>query len=192
MCGLSFRDHLQSWWFPQLYSSYDRHLDEVKRNGIIYDEDEQGAHSNSESGIKKNSTQRKRKDNPSKSSIQTQKDEYESGLSPLYGSYINNNNSGKLKLGRLSYHKSYVNVLSNNDKHESTRKRNAQMFPKKNMNESANELEIRRVAGIKYTVPKINTENRGRVSASLLVTARVFSLGKLDQIIWIQRFEGRK
>jgi len=117
ICGLSFRDHLTCWWYPQLYSPYDLYLDAVKKNGTVVvnaDVDTSTGRTNfmgSASGVaasprrgrnrknknkkRKHNTRksqnrndsRNRGRNNNKSNLQT-RTEYESGLSPLYNDGI--------------------------------------------------------------------------------------------------------
>ena len=39
ICGLSFRDHLNTWWYTYLYTPYDLYLDQIQSSSRRIDED---------------------------------------------------------------------------------------------------------------------------------------------------------
>ena len=186
ICGLSFRDHLQCWWYPHLYSSYDRHLDEIRRNGIVYD-------NNNQEGDVLRSKEKSSGQNLSYSSIR--RNVYETGLSPIFSQ--SNNKGNDNKSGRLSYHSRYVREVNNSDqnnkKPQSQNRITRKSFrAKKRKSFDKDGYETLTVAGLKYSVPMVQFDKNNNVGDFLLVTARVFTLTKLDQLLWIQRFENRR
>lgn len=196
ICGMTFQDHLQCWWYPNLYTAYDRHLDDTMKKGIIpYDE-----------VVGNIQRKKKSRNNISRgiSSNTKNHQEYEKGLSPLLNtssSHTTVQNGQYTKMGRLSYHRNYVKEIStkhNDYKHRSNSKkleRSYNHMRRKNnsmRNSGKNEIEVRNVAGIQYSIPKIDTGSKGSLVATILTTARIYVLAKLDQMIWIQRIESER
>lgn len=125
--------------------------------------------------------------------------EYEDGLSPLCSSH-SNSNTERLNMGKPFYHTQYVQDLSTTSNSADEKKKKRRSRDKNKQSNVEKEYEIRKMAGITYSVPKIKmqydhrdtsvNENGAKTTKdSLLSTARILVLAKLDQLIWMQTIE---
>ena len=178
-------------------SPYDRHLDDRMRSGQRHEDDdnENGVNRSTKRNKNRNrSTSKTRRRNRQTTTLQN---EYEDGLSPLVGTSHENQNGEKLKIGKPFYHSQYVHDLttiptSSQNKKKKKRKRQDENIKYTNKKE----YEIKKVAGITYSIPKMKMDHddngRRTTKDSILLTARVLILAKLDQLIWIQTIEEKE
>ena len=149
------------------------------------------------------------------------KDEYEYGLSPISSAtHSDSNMRSNIKIfnnekRRLLYHTRYVKDLTNSfeygndDSHKTfntdtcTGNSKKDGMEKQSLWRSWSErrdncdevdlknCELRKIAGIRYAVPKIDPGKKGRKlnNPLLLVVARNLILDKVDQLICIERLE---
>lgn len=141
--------------------------------------------------------QKRRGQKLSDSSIR--KDEYETELSSICSHSNNKGNDNKSR--RLSFHSRYVREVHNSDNNKNSQSQNGRarksfkaFKAKKRKSFDKDGYETLTVAGVKYSVPMVQFDrNRNKIVGDfVLVTARVFTLTKLDQLLWIQRFENRR
>ena len=115
------------------------------------------------------------------------KREYESGLNP----FCHENDFRTRRVEKYNFHQKYVQEEEEhrNIPHDSReKKRKARLKHLKEGNE-LNLFEKRKMAGITYSVPRIKVSSKGIYSSSILVIARALVISKLDELLWIERFE---
>lgn len=214
---MSFRDHLTCWWYPQLYSCYDTHLNEMRRNGTmsLAEYDDYMMYGN----LKSIRTQQKKKKknfmrNNNNYNIHNRKrrkyhrnswdedeDEYESGLSPLYQQHPYNQQRNGNQYSKSMYHQQFVKDISNVSNIKSNKRRKVTKPSQlKALNHKQNEnvvgpanIQRRRMAGVTFIIPKMkNAQQRGRgsIDTTILVVARNLVLAKLEELLWIEKLEG--
>ena len=189
-CGHSFDNHLKSWWFPNLYTPFDQHLDDIfERYTVDYSSEQ----------IDRNKASRKRQSRTiSKTDVPGKSFESSDfGLTPVFF-------EGKHQFRKREFHKQYVTDITNENLRGVERKRNldtryndrrsdANQRETRAKNLFQKKYEHRRMLGIKYKVPAIDVSNEelGLQKGLLLALTRTIVLERFDAFLWIQDRDNR-
>jgi len=195
ICGHTFDNHLKSWWFPNLYSAFDKHLDEIYEKYTV--------NLNSESNQRiqtrpKKSSSTSRVSSSGRSVGKTPiplyppGDRTEPGMKPVQD--VSQDNAFR----KREFHKRYVEDISDpKGAGKNTNKSlvGDDLHGRKSRNQEMNttKFETRRIFGIKYKVPFINVMGKDYTlgSALLLAVTRTLVLERLDAILWLQTVDNR-
>lgn len=163
LCGQSFQSHLMSWWFSRRYTPYDLYLDDVKKRGGTYESHLNAKPAATRYGRKKDSS---------------------------------NNNIVEPPPNALAYHRLYIKAIGSptpssimkTNKVDTRRKQKNKNGTSSDLNPS-DSCETRESGGIRYTVPKMKTNNLSLFQSAILRVARQIVLKNLDDLMCMQRLE---
>lgn len=180
ICGHSFENHLATWWFPFLYTPFDRHLGEFFE---------------------------KYTSNPDECQVDAKMQETpfsqysEPGLEPIY-----NQNQVNKPFRKREFHKAYVKDITNEQTDNSSRRKDPKTrqrnrardrYEKQNKNGMnqffQNRFETRQIVGIKYKVPTIDVsgEEYNLGSALVLALVRTMVLERFESFLVLQERDNR-
>uniref|UniRef100_A0A7S2RDF1 Uncharacterized protein n=1 Tax=Eucampia antarctica TaxID=49252 RepID=A0A7S2RDF1_9STRA len=203
-CGQSFHQHLATWWFPRLYSSYDLYLDKVfqRATTTIYN------HPVPPSSPKKITSKKQKHHPPLSSSNDDNDDNYkqeekEPDMKPFLNGFRKPN-----YFPTLNYHKAYVRLLGEEDetiipeeqqrlKGTSTRKRKQSNEKVETTMKGQNKYYGTRTSldGIQYKVQKLQIQKKKdvRVGAFFIhALSRAIVLQELETFLWLEQEENWK
>lgn len=199
-CGHSFDNHLKSWWFPNLYSPFDQHLDKiyytytVDQNQNVISKKKARTHHHLPQNNQQTHSQ-KIKSNESKLALATQAETMDDGMRPMY-------NDSKQPFRTREFHKRYVEDMSNEidpKKSKGTNSNSARSISntkstknqeRKSQNQNSRrewtqaqsenrkqkqallpKYESRRIFDVRYRVPSINISDERHSFSSAVVLA---------------------
>lgn len=197
LCGNSYDQHLATWWFPQLYSPYDLHLDRVFQSATA----NSSSQNNDERKRKQKniSSSSKRNPNVKKRKIIDKQHENEEEKEPpdmkpmLHGSFKH--------FPVLNYHKAYVRLVDEDDDMSERQpskvntNRKLQPKPRHVKKEHTPNVQYRTrtsIDGIKYKYrgAKIPEKYKGEKELLfLLLVARRMVLDHVEDLLFLEQKE---
>jgi len=202
ICGHTFDNHLKSWWFPNLYSAFDTHLDEIYEKYTL-DINNHDNNSNMQTRLKNNSLTTRRysshrlgvgKPSSSRIPLYPPNERMEMGMKPIQDL------SQKDVFRKREFHKRYVEDISDVKEGGKNAKNSMVQYNVHGRNSrnqqisgTATKFETRRIFDVKYRVPFINVMEKDYTlgSAVLLAVTRTLVLERLDAILWLQTVDNR-
>lgn len=186
VCGHSFDNHLKSWWFPHIYSSFDQHITQDYKQYTV-DRDEIQP--------KRRSTNRNQKHQ----CATRQEDDRQ--LRPMYNDLLQ-------PFRIRQFHKRYVEEIDDSKKKKrithctkrisSSRSTSSHSYHRENKLKNkmkdeklVAEYEERQIYDVKYRVPSIDVSKCDMGTALTLATTRLLVLERLDSLIWLENLEER-
>ena len=179
VCGYSFDNHLKAWWFPHLYSPFDRHLDDIyEAYAVSTDADQNNINkkkARTHHPPKNNQQKYPQRNNSyeSKPTYAAQAESMDSGMRPMY-------NDSKQPYRTREFHKRYVEDISNEP--NVTKKKRRKTLHARNPSNKATKMKQRKSTNHgtrrELAKPQLKLETRKQKQAFLpkYETRRIFNV----------------
>ena len=159
ICGCTYSQHLASWWFQNLYTPYDLHLDRTYRYAT-----KPPLGLKEESPVKKQQRYKQRKEREAKPITNM----YEpTDMKPFLDGTSGQGSTIKNFIP-FNFHKPYVNLIGEETEERQPKQRNSRRRHKKQSNDENPKLETRSsILGIQYNVPRKNPNKSTNISTTI-------------------------